>query len=62
MPLYKYKCIKCDHEFTSIEDEKKVLVQCPKCGWWAIRNEVPSKFSVRYRGRGFYNTDYQEED
>lgn len=54
--------MKCDHEFTSIEDKSAILIKCPRCGWWAIRNEVPSKFSIRYKEKGFYDTDYKEDD
>ncbi len=62
MPLYKYTCIKCDHEFKSIEESDEVLIKCPECGWWAIRNEVPGSFSTRYKGDGFYSTDYGETE
>lgn len=37
MPLYDWKCIKCDHEFEELASSSIHLIQCPECGAEADR-------------------------
>ena len=60
MHLYRYKCDNCDNSFTKLQDKPLDTVDCNKCGKPARR--VISGFSTRYKGEGFYNTDYKEGD
>jgi putative FmdB family regulatory protein len=59
LPLYQYKCEKCDHEFDlkkSFSDDSN-HVHCPKCGEHAQR--VFFAPSIIFKGSGFYVTDYK---
>jgi putative FmdB family regulatory protein len=59
LPVYQYKCEKCDNEFElrkSFSDDSN-HVQCPKCGEHAERVFVPS--AIIFKGSGFYVTDYK---
>lgn len=56
MPIYEYKCGKCDHKFevlhksiTKVED-----VNCPKCKSNDIK-KMMSTFSASFNGGGFAN-------
>ncbi|ADR18871.1 FmdB family zinc ribbon protein [Calditerrivibrio nitroreducens] len=58
MPIYEYKCTKCNHIFELLEPtfndvkEKK----CVKCGSSAER--IMSLTSFQLKGSGWYKTDY----
>ena len=59
MPIYQYKCEKCEHEFElrkSFSDDSN-HVTCPQCGEHAERIFVPP--AIIFKGSGFYVTDYK---
>jgi putative FmdB family regulatory protein len=40
MPVYEYRCDKCDHEVTlmlSISEREQGALKCPTCGGKALR-------------------------
>ena len=60
MPNYKFKCLKCGHEFQKVlkpaHDEQK----CLECGHHKTQKllEAPG---VQFIGEGFYKTDSQKK-
>jgi putative FmdB family regulatory protein len=59
MPLYRYRCDKCDYVFTVLEPVKSNSVKvCERCGKLAARREI-SRVGVVYKGSGFHSTDYR---
>ncbi len=59
MPIYKYKCEKCNHAFekiVAVVDRDKV--KCEKCKKSPRR--LFTKIDVTYKGTGFYATDYKK--
>lgn len=58
MPLYEYKCNKCDEEFEmmiGLTETKKP--SCPKCKSKSV-NKVFSRCIFKLIGKGFYANDY----
>ena len=57
MPLYEYKCLKCNRRTEKIESVKGPhLKKCPHCG-----GKVESLISapaIQFKGSGWYVTDY----
>ena len=58
MPLYKYKCEFCGEKYRRILPERVIFTDCPNCEYDGRIKEVPSHISTRYKGSGFYETDY----
>lgn len=57
MPLYEYECEKCATRTERIEKVSGPhLKKCPKCGG-RVRRMV-SAAAVRFKGSGWYVTDY----
>lgn len=56
MPTYEYKCENCGiiEVFQGIMDPS--LKNCPNCNS-EIKKVIPRKFSVLFKGSGFYCTD-----
>ena len=58
MPLYEYKCAKCNNRFEKIESFSAPETQkCPKCGGKAERQI--SAAGIQFKGSGWYVTDYK---
>ena len=59
MPIYEYKCLKCEHQFEVIQRFSDNPVEiCPKCK----KNEVKKLISAptfRLKGGGWYETDFK---
>jgi len=56
VPLYDYKCTKCDHHYETREGFDAPSRQpCPKCGSEAKRLLHPPP--IVFKGSGFYVTD-----
>ncbi|QLA17952.1 FmdB family zinc ribbon protein [Desulfolutivibrio sulfoxidireducens] len=59
MPIYEYRCPKCDHVF---EEWQKGFAEnspaCPQCGEPSIRIISGSAFLLK--GSGWYATDYTD--
>lgn len=63
MPLYKYHCQDCGEDFRKILDKPTEMQPCPNCGEvYGTKRQKVSRFSTRFKGRGFYQTDYKEDD
>jgi putative FmdB family regulatory protein len=60
MPLYDFRCPACGKVFEELVSAKQQSLPCPDCQKKAERL-LPSSFSARYRGSGFYSTDYQQK-
>ena len=60
MPNYEYLCKKCGHRFEQIRKfSDKHLKKCPECG--GILEQVISAPAVRFKGSGWYVTDYPKK-
>ena len=60
MPLYEYKCKKCQHRFEKIQKFSDPLVKkCPDCG--GSVEQVLSAPAVQFKGSGWYVTDYAKK-
>ncbi|HQI81855.1 MAG TPA: zinc ribbon domain-containing protein [Deltaproteobacteria bacterium] len=57
MPIYEYKCLKCNSEFEAMQKFSDApLNKCPTCGGKAKR--LISRSSFQLKGSGWYMTDY----
>ncbi len=57
MPLYPYRCTKCDHHFEKIQKfGAKPEKVCPKCGG-ALERTLTAP-SLNFKGAGWYVNDY----
>ncbi len=57
MPLYEYQCKKCGHRFEKIQKFSDAPVKkCPVCG--GAVEQLLSAPAVRFKGSGWYATDY----
>ena len=60
MPLYEYQCKKCGHRFERIQKfSDKLLKKCPECG--GALEQLISAPAVRFKGAGWYVTDYAKK-
>lgn len=60
MPLYEYQCKKCHHRFERIQKFSDPHVKkCPECG--GAVGQVISAPAVRFKGSGWYVTDYAKK-
>ena len=59
MPIYDYKCSKCDYEFELIQKfSDDPVKKCPEC----FKNSVSKMISApsfRLKGTGWYETDFK---
>ena len=54
MPLYRYRCLECNHEFEkilSIEESDKI--GCRNCEGRV--EKIFGDVNIRFKGEGFYN-------
>ncbi|KAF2955632.1 FmdB family zinc ribbon protein [Marinitoga sp. 38H-ov] len=61
MPIYRYTCENCNHEFTvmhGMNEEPEIL--CEKCGEKAKRSI--GKIGISFKGSGYYITDSKSSD
>ena len=57
MPLYEYRCKKCQHTFEKIQKFSDPPVKkCPECG--GPVEQLLSAPAVQFKGSGWYVTDY----
>lgn len=57
MPLYEYRCLKCDRHTDKIENlNGPHLKKCPHCGGKV--ESVITAPSIQFKGTGWYVTDY----
>ena len=59
MPIYEYKCSKCEHQFEVIQRFSDNPVEsCPECNEKQVKKLV-SATSFRLKGGGWYETDFK---
>jgi putative FmdB family regulatory protein len=57
LPLYEYRCVKCDRHTDKIENLKGPhLKKCPHCGGKV--ESVITAPAIQFKGTGWYVTDY----
>jgi putative FmdB family regulatory protein len=62
MPTYEYVCEKCGHrfeEFQKMSDEP--LKNCPECEG-EVRRLIGTGAGIIFKGSGFYQTDYKQNN
>ena len=63
MPIYEFKCDKCEHYYeTSIQgwrDGQSSL--CWKC-YEPMKKIISLPSGIHFKGSGFYETDYKNKD
>lgn len=57
MPVYEYRCTRCDHLFEVTHEVGGTPGPCPVCGGPARR--VFTSFGLIFKGSGFHTTDYR---
>ncbi len=61
MPIYEYKCLKCNHEFEAVQKFSEAPVQqCSVCG--GPVKKLISRSSFHLKGSGWYLTDYAKKN
>jgi len=62
MPLYRYECEECGNSFKVLQlkakENGKEDLECPECGSDKVKKAV-SSVGIRFKGSGFYRTDYK---
>ncbi len=61
MPIYRYRCEQCGHEFkimAPFHQESDVQV-CGQCGARAAHRQF-GRVATVYKGSGFYSTNYRK--
>src|SRR2546422_3365847 len=58
MPLYEYRCTRCDHLFEVHHKVGGTPGPCPVCGGSARR--VFTSVGLIFKGSGFHTTDYRK--
>jgi len=59
MPIYEYKCVKCEHQFEVIQRfTDNPLENCPECNNKSLQKLVSAP-SFRLKGGGWYETDFK---
>lgn len=62
MPIYEYKCDKCEHELEAIQSiSDEPLADCPSCGEARLRKLI-SAAGFRLKGGGWYETDFKAKN
>lgn len=61
MPNYKFKCLKCGHEFQKLLPPAHEAQKCLECGHHETQKilEAPG---VQFKGSGFFLTDSKASD
>ncbi len=60
MPIYAYRCERCDHAKDVIQKLSDVpLVVCPACGADAFRKQLTAP-AFQLKGSGWYVTDFRD--
>jgi len=55
MPINKYKCVQCNHEFETLQGiNEESLTKCPECGYRLRKVFKPPL--IKFNGGGFYKS------
>ncbi len=61
MPIYEYRCLKCNSEFEQLQKFTDAPVShCPHCGGQV--KKLMSHSSFQLKGSGWYLTDYARKN
>ena len=56
MPIYEYRCNRCNHELEAIQKfTDEPLVKCPKCKKKSLEKQMSTGGMFILKGEGFYN-------
>lgn len=58
MPVYEYRCTRCNHLFEEVHQVGGLPGPCPVCGGPARR--VFTSVGLIFKGTGFHTTDYRK--
>ena len=59
MPIYEYKCLKCEYQFEVIQRFSDNPVEiCPKCNENKVKKLISAP-TFRLKGGGWYETDFK---
>lgn len=66
MPIYELQCKECGRVkellWDRMVDELVVGIECEDCGTETIHEKIMSTVNHKYKGSGFYATDYQKRE
>ncbi len=61
MPIYEYKCTKCNKTFEMLQKATDLpLKKCPECG--GKLKKIISPPAIQFKGSGWYITDYARKN
>ncbi len=60
MPIYEYKCPKCEVKEEVIQRVGEDAPSCPECGM-SMQKEISKDTTFILTGTGWYKTDYQSK-
>jgi putative FmdB family regulatory protein len=58
MPVYEYRCTKCQHTFERYQTVGEAAPGCPVCG--SPSRKVFTSVGLIFKGSGFHTTDYRK--
>lgn len=58
MPVYEYRCTRCQHTFERYQMVGEAAPECPECGGAA--RKVYASVGLIFKGSGFHTTDYRK--
>lgn len=59
MPIYEYKCLKCNHKFELFQKmTENPVTECPECKG-EVKRLISAGAAPIFKGSGFYQTDYK---
>jgi len=62
MPIYEYLCSACDHRLETIQRfSDPPLKKCPECGKARLKKLI-SAVGFRLSGKGWYETDFKNDE
>lgn len=61
MPLYSFKCQKCNYTFTVLQRFDDPEPYCPECGSVKTDKQVTAPGGFEFKGGGFYHTDFKNK-
>jgi putative FmdB family regulatory protein len=58
MPVYEYRCTRCQHIFDRYQAVGEAAPECPVCG--SPSRKVFTSVGLIFKGSGFHTTDYRK--